>query len=416
MQSIFTDRLEIRRFTDADTEPYADIMTKPEVSRYLGAGNDIPRERALTSVQRWNSVCDSGYGVYAVVERSGGKLIGHCGIRPIPDGRIELLYAYDPCAWGKGYATEAGRAVLEYGKKNFEFTELIAMSYPQNAGSIGVIKKLGFEPVGQEEHFGKMLDVFVLRKNIIEYRCLVDRIYSLHDKIKDLDASLECLYPIAIVDNNVYYVFDVGQKGNSYEFILQHPAPAWLPDGVMAAFPLDFYDDKIAAIISAKELANPDNDVTVYHEFVHCYQWDNFEQKIKQKLAIAKQNLINPMWEIDHPFSYEDDVFVSSTTELNDAKQLDVFKKYHEKMKKHLSVTDFEYMVWQEWKEGYARYAENLIRENQLMKKNTQDLLAPYDRVSFYEIGSRYIELLIKNDDTLKMDLEKLFYTMSGES
>ena len=163
MQIIQTERLEIRRFTEADTEPYADILTKPEVSQYLGAGNTIPRENAVRAVASWNSVRDSGYGVFAVVERASDKLIGHCGIRPIPDGRIELLYAYDPASWGKGYATEAGRAVLEYGKENFEFTELIAMSYPQNKGSIGVIKKLGFESIGQEEHFGKMLDVFILK-------------------------------------------------------------------------------------------------------------------------------------------------------------------------------------------------------------------------------------------------------------
>ena len=97
------------------------------------------------------------------MEKKSGNLIGHCGIRPIPDGRVELLYAYDPSAWGKGYGTEAAAAVLEYGKENFEIDELIAIAYPQNPASIGIIKKLGFESIGKEEHFGKMLEVYSIK-------------------------------------------------------------------------------------------------------------------------------------------------------------------------------------------------------------------------------------------------------------
>ena len=163
MTSIKTNRLEIRRFTEADTEQYVNIMTKPEVYKYLASGTGISRENAIKSIANWESVCESGYGVFAVIEKSSGNVIGHCGIRPIADGRIELLYAYDPSVWGKGYATEAGKAVLDYGKENFTLTEIIAMSYPQNKGSVGVIKKLGFEYAGQEEHFGTMLELYTLK-------------------------------------------------------------------------------------------------------------------------------------------------------------------------------------------------------------------------------------------------------------
>ena len=242
----------------------------------------------------------------------------------------------------------------------------------------------------------------------------IKRVYGLHERIKDLDKTLEHVYPIAVLDGDIFYIFD--SKANRYEFVMEHPTPFPLPEGIMAAFPLDFYDNKIAAIICAKELENPDNDVFVYHEFIHCYQWNSCEPRIKQELTIAEQQADNPMWEIDHPFPYEDDIFVSLTTELKNAKQLEPFTKYHKKLKEYLNETDFEYMVWQEWKEGYARYVENLIREKLAMKKNINDLSAPFGRVHFYEIGSRYIELLIKSDSTLNTDLEKLFYTMSGES
>jgi len=137
-------------------------MTQPSVTQYLGSGKGCSMEDAVKMLSWYESVWDEGYGIFAVIEQKSDNLIGYCGIRQIPDGRVELLYAYDPSAWGKGYATEAGIAVLAYGKENFGITKIIAMSYPQNVGSIGVIKKLGFENVGREEHFEKMLDVFVL--------------------------------------------------------------------------------------------------------------------------------------------------------------------------------------------------------------------------------------------------------------
>ena len=162
MNLITTSRLYLRRFTESDTEAYAEIMLNPSVTQYLGDGSNFSKENAAKVLARFESVWDAGYGIFAVIERASSKLIGYCGIRQIPDGRVELLYAYAPSVWGKGYATEAGKAVLDYAKKNFDIARIIAMSYPQNGGSIGVIKKLGFESIGQEEHFGKTLDVFSL--------------------------------------------------------------------------------------------------------------------------------------------------------------------------------------------------------------------------------------------------------------
>jgi len=163
MQIITTERLELKRFSEVNTEQYISFITDPNVTKYLGSGSGITQERAAEMISAFEGTFGKGYGVFAVVERASGDIIGHCGIRPIPDGRIEILYAYAPSAWGKGYATEAGLAVLAYGREHFDYTELIAMSYPQNKGSIGVIKKLGFEHVGAEEHFGNMLELFVLK-------------------------------------------------------------------------------------------------------------------------------------------------------------------------------------------------------------------------------------------------------------
>jgi len=160
--SIITKRLNIRRFRETDREQYVEIMTNPAVTKYLGNGKGMTKKDVEKLLSQFEVAWNDGYGVFAVTETTSGNVIGHCGIRPISDGRTEILYAYTPTTWGKGYATEAGNAVLGYAKDNFTITELIAMSYPQNKGSIAVITKMGFKNIGQEEHFGNLLEVFSL--------------------------------------------------------------------------------------------------------------------------------------------------------------------------------------------------------------------------------------------------------------
>jgi len=155
---ITTERLILRRFTAQDEQEYADIMTDPNVYRYLGMGQGIPREAIGRMIENLDASWGYGLGVYAVVEQLSGKLIGHCGLRGLPCGRHEILYAYAQEAWGKGYATEAAKAVL----KAHDTRPLIAVAYPENVGSIGVIKKLGLRYIGQEKMFGKMLESFIL--------------------------------------------------------------------------------------------------------------------------------------------------------------------------------------------------------------------------------------------------------------
>lgn len=254
------------------------------------------------------------------------------------------------------------------------------------------------------------------KQKIVEKQlCSIKRACELHENIRGLDESLEKLYPIAVTDNNTFYVFDIMQPGSPFEFVCEQPSQMFLPANILAAFPLEFYHNKAAAVIGARELENPDNHVFIYHEFVHCYQFDHYEPQIKKELEIQRQQASNVMWELNYPFPYEDDVFVSITRDLQSVpigNEYELFACYHKKMKDHLAQIDYEYMVWQEWKEGYARYVENLIREKLGMKRTRTILSPPFDRVCFYEIGSRYIEGLAKADKTLRKDMLKLFAVM----
>lgn len=244
------------------------------------------------------------------------------------------------------------------------------------------------------------------------------RLQTVQQQCRQIHGSLNQLYPIAVVENNVFYVFDVTEKNEPYQFMLEYPSPMRLPEKVFAAFPLYFYGNKASVVVSAGELANPDNDSILLHEFVHCFQWNQCEQRIKNGLRIEKLNkeADNSSWELVYPFPYDKDAFLSLTEQLEGIPPetgLSCYREYHANIKKWLSETDFEYMIWQEWKEGSARYIENLVRQKLGLQKNNQPLQPPFDRVCFYEIGSRYIEALIRADEALIGDIEKLYYTMA---
>jgi RimJ/RimL family protein N-acetyltransferase len=144
---IETERLILRDWTDADLEPYADIMVMPEVGSWLGG--PFTREQAHDRVARFRaSLADTALGRLAVERKSDGRLIGHCGLAPTPKAHampqgLEIGWALAPDAWGGGYATEAARAVIADGFANHDAAEVLAFTGTQNLRSQAVMQRLG---------------------------------------------------------------------------------------------------------------------------------------------------------------------------------------------------------------------------------------------------------------------------------
>jgi RimJ/RimL family protein N-acetyltransferase len=79
------------------------------------------------------------------------RLIGGIGIHAEPDGAHQLGYWLTPDAWGRGYATEAGRAVIEMARHALGHKRLHAWHFVDNPASGRVLTKLGFRPTGRIE-------------------------------------------------------------------------------------------------------------------------------------------------------------------------------------------------------------------------------------------------------------------------
>jgi hypothetical protein len=78
-------------------------------------------------------------------------------------------------------------------------------------------------------------------------------------------------------------------------------------------------------------------------------------------------------------------------------------------LRRVLPEEDYDYMVWQEWKEGLARFLENRIRVRLGLAENNNGLEGSLSRVSFYAAGDRMIRFLADRDANLPTDIGKMF-------
>ena len=142
--------------------------------RYLPVRKPIPREdaveRPVSQVESWQA---RGFGVWAVLEKASIQLMGHSGfVTPEAPDRIELIYALGRDWWGRGFATEAAAACLRYGFEVLDFTEIVALAFPENEPSIHVMLKLGFV-------FGDVVPRFGVE--LVRYRVDADSFWASSD-------------------------------------------------------------------------------------------------------------------------------------------------------------------------------------------------------------------------------------------
>jgi RimJ/RimL family protein N-acetyltransferase len=146
-----TERLAFSKWAPGDGELAARLWGDPKVTRYLCAsGKFTPEEieaRLATEIEN-----DIKYQVqyWPCFQASTHELVGCCGLRPHGKAEYELGFHLRPEFWGQGYASEAARAVIRYAFTKLSAEALFAGHNPNNAASSKVLKKLGFQYLGDE--------------------------------------------------------------------------------------------------------------------------------------------------------------------------------------------------------------------------------------------------------------------------
>ena len=148
-----TTRLILRAPKLEDFEVYARMRADPEVVRYISA--PLSREDAwlkfLCGAGHWHV---TGCGFWAVEEKASGGYIGEAGYilrrREPADplaGAPEMGWVLAASAWGKGYASEAVRAAMKWGRVHFGPVRVLCVVSPGNQASIRVAEKCGFKEI-----------------------------------------------------------------------------------------------------------------------------------------------------------------------------------------------------------------------------------------------------------------------------
>ncbi|MBT8301112.1 MAG: GNAT family N-acetyltransferase [Maribacter sp.] len=142
---IETERLLLREITLDDKEALFKLHSDPEVQKYTG-------EPVVKSIEEIKKAIETriihykeyGFGRWATILKSGKQFIGWAGLAYLPEfDEIDLGYRFLPEYWGLGIATEASRAILNYGFDSLKLKKIVAIAMKENKASIRVMEKAG---------------------------------------------------------------------------------------------------------------------------------------------------------------------------------------------------------------------------------------------------------------------------------
>ncbi len=140
-----TQRLILRKFELSDAQFFYELNLNPLVIRYTGddAFKTIEESEERIEYVR-NQYKTNGYGRFLVAEKETLNPLGWCGLKYHPEeDETDLGYRFMQKYWGKGYATEASKACMDYGFHVLNLDRIIGNAMNENIASINVLKKMG---------------------------------------------------------------------------------------------------------------------------------------------------------------------------------------------------------------------------------------------------------------------------------
>jgi RimJ/RimL family protein N-acetyltransferase len=142
-----TDRLFLREFVPQDAAALARVISDPQTMRYYPAPIDPAGVEQWIARNRRRYAAD-GHGLWAMVLRTSGELIGDCGLtRQELEGKdeFEIGYHLRRDCWGNGFATEAALACRDFGFRRRNTDHLISLIRPENLPSRRVAERVGLK-------------------------------------------------------------------------------------------------------------------------------------------------------------------------------------------------------------------------------------------------------------------------------
>jgi RimJ/RimL family protein N-acetyltransferase len=173
---INTPRLQLRQWQPADFAPFAAMNADPIVMEFFPALLTTDQSDALAN-KMTALIADRGWGFWAVEILESGVFAGFVGLNepnyPLPCSPcVEVGWRLDKAFWGKGYATEAGNAALDFAFNTLELAEVVSFTAMPNVRSQAVMQRLGMSNTGQNFEHPRVPEGDRLREHVL-YR--IDR-------------------------------------------------------------------------------------------------------------------------------------------------------------------------------------------------------------------------------------------------
>lgn len=160
--SLETERLLLRPFCRDDMETYLEFMRNPAVHRFLGGGVNVfsgePHISNWLNNINGRLLRSKTVLTWCVELKSEGRVIGRVDLGGfVKKSMAELSYYFAEEYWGMGFASEAVKEVARFGFDELRLHRIQALVMPENAASICVLEKVGFQKEGllRKYHFGR---------------------------------------------------------------------------------------------------------------------------------------------------------------------------------------------------------------------------------------------------------------------
>ena len=156
MKQLETLRLYLRAWKNTDAQKYFEINQDPKVIEFLPGSLTMEKvEKFLVDMNFRLQEYD--YTFWAVEEKSSGELMGFCGFQAVSfeapfSPTVEIGWRLGAQYWGKGYATEAAKACIDYGFEILKWSKIVSFTVPKNLRSQSVMKKIGMQFCGNFNH------------------------------------------------------------------------------------------------------------------------------------------------------------------------------------------------------------------------------------------------------------------------
>ena len=146
-----TARLELRRYEQSDLDSCVALFTDPDVMTYVGDGVVSPEDAAKLFAKGFEIYEEGRFDLWGVFDRQTGAYVGHAELKPRKEaGEVEIVYIFGKEYWGRGYATEIARVLVEHGFRRYDLPRVFATVDYENLPSHHVLEKVGMCFVREE--------------------------------------------------------------------------------------------------------------------------------------------------------------------------------------------------------------------------------------------------------------------------